>query len=547
MEATYHVGIYCRLSKDDENNPAMSRAKNFIPADESVSIENQREMLSKFVMLNGWIETRTYIDDGYSGGNFRRPGFQTMLEDARNGVINLVLVKDLSRLGRDFVEVGRYTTDVFPSLGVRFVSVLDCLDTNGDTDMLYFRSLMNDYHLRDLSRKIRSVMYSKKASGQYTGGCPPYGYRRSDEDKHKLVIDEFAAGIVRRIFEMRLSGMAYGKITAVLNREGIPAPRFYWFQMNHKDTGKQSPEWKIATVKLMLRNEVYNGTLVMNYCGSRSYKDRTRINKPESEYIRFEENHEPIIPMEMWNQVQYLNTERRLYHSGLHTSVEHMLKGKLVCADCKRPMNATANIRHGKDGVEKRYVFYRCSHFIRTGGVCCSLHSISERVLMRIILDEIQTQAKAITLDESSVIAKLKQRVLSQSDARTADTRKELSRLRRRIGELEDRAARLYEDKISGTVSPDAFSVLMARNEQERLDCEKRAEALSQEISKADKEIAAISEWAKHIRKYMDLRELDREIIDELIDHVEIGEGVIVDGQRRQSVRIFYRFVGSLV
>ena len=160
MGKLYHVGIYCRLSVDDANNSA--KASRYLPADESVSIENQREMLSKFVMINGWIETKTYIDDGFSGGNFQRPAFQEMLEDARNGVINLILVKDLSRLGRDFVEVGRYTSDVFPSLGVRFVSVLDCLDTDGDTDMLHFRSLMNDYHLRDLSAKIKSVLHSKQ-------------------------------------------------------------------------------------------------------------------------------------------------------------------------------------------------------------------------------------------------------------------------------------------------------------------------------------------------------------------------------------------------
>ena len=166
MKPLYKVGIYCRLSVDDANNSA--KAKNYIPADESVSIENQRELLSKFVMLNGWVEVKTYIDDGYSGGNFQRPGFLEMLEDARKGVINLILVKDLSRLGRDFVEVGRYTDVVFPSLGVRFASVLDCLDSDGDnTDMLHFRSLMNDYHLRDLSSKVKSVLLSKRKSGQY--------------------------------------------------------------------------------------------------------------------------------------------------------------------------------------------------------------------------------------------------------------------------------------------------------------------------------------------------------------------------------------------
>ena len=171
MKKQYKVGIYCRLSVDDASNSA--KAKNYIPGDESASIENQYEILSKFVMLNGWIEVKTYRDDGYSGGNFQRPGFLEMLEDARHGLINLILVKDLSRLGRDFVKVGRYTDVIFPSLGCRFVSVLDCLDSEGDnTDMLHFRSLMNDYHLKDLSGKIKSVLYVKKKSGQYlTASC----------------------------------------------------------------------------------------------------------------------------------------------------------------------------------------------------------------------------------------------------------------------------------------------------------------------------------------------------------------------------------------
>lgn len=196
MKKLYKVGIYCRLSVDDASNSA--KVKNYIPADESVSIENQYELLSKFVMLNGWTEVKSYRDDGYSGGNFQRPGFLEMLEDARHGLINLILVKDLSRLGRDFVEVGRYTDVIFPSLGCRFVSVLDCLDTEGDnTDMLHFRSLMNDYHLKDLSGKIKSVLHAKMRSGQYIAAYAPYGYRKSDEDRHRLVIDEEAAAVVR--------------------------------------------------------------------------------------------------------------------------------------------------------------------------------------------------------------------------------------------------------------------------------------------------------------------------------------------------------------
>ena len=255
MKKLYKVGIYCRLSVDDASNSA--KAKNYIPADESVSIENQYKLLSKFVMLNGWTEVKSYSDDGYSGGNFQRPGFLEMLEDARHGLINLILVKDLSRLGRDFVEVGRYTDVIFPSLGCRFVSVLDCLDTEGDnTDMLHFRSLMNDYHLKDLSNKVKSVLHAKMRSGQYIAAYAPYGYRKSEEDRHRLVIDEEAAAVVRRMFELRRGGMAYGKIAAVLNSEGILSPRWYWAKRYGNGSCKYANLWMYATVKNVLTNEV---------------------------------------------------------------------------------------------------------------------------------------------------------------------------------------------------------------------------------------------------------------------------------------------------
>ena len=394
MSMTYRVGIYCRLSKDDEHN--RSKAKSFIPADESGSIENQREMLSKFVMLNGWIETKTYIDDGYSGGNFQRPGFQEMLEDAKKGVINLILVKDLSRLGRDFVDVGRYTTEVFPLLGVRFVSVLDCLDTNGDTDMLHFRSLMNDYHLRDLSSKIKSVLHSKQVSGQYISAFTPYGYRKSDEDRHKLVIDECAAETVRRIYEMRLSRLSYAKITEALNGDGILAPRAYWYQAHQKDRGSISPLWNVTMIKRILHNEVYSGTVTMNYTGSRSYKDGRQIRKPESEHLRFEGFVEPIISPEVWREVQVINQEAKGHYQVKYAPVEKLFVGKLICADCKNTMLLCSSTRHGKNTPDRRYAFYCCRLYKMSGKSCCTTHSISQPALAQIILEEIQAQANEV-------------------------------------------------------------------------------------------------------------------------------------------------------
>lgn len=543
MNKLYRAGLYCRLSVDDANNSA--KAKNYIPADESVSIENQREMLSKFAMLNGWVEVRTYVDDGFSGGNFQRPGFLEMLEDARKGVINLILVKDLSRLGRDYVEVGRYTDIVFPSLGCRFVSVLDCLDSEGDnTDMLHFRSLMNDYHLRDLSAKIKSVLHSKKSSGQFISSYAPYGYRKSIEDKHKLVIDEYAAGVVRRMYEMRLAGTAYGQIAAALNREGIPSPSVYWHQINGKVECKAAQLWSYATVKNLLHSEVYKGTLVMNYSGSRSYKDKTWTGKPKGEWIRHEALHEAIVTVEIWEAVQKINQAASLRSIGRQEPTQKLFSGKLICADCKAPLNAETETQRRKNGTSKRYVSYFCGTYGRSGRSVCSWHRIYEKTLARLVTAEIKAQAQAVTLDETAVVNRLKRRITDYDEQRLASTKQEIPKLRRRMQELEAMTAKLYEDKYSGAISENTFMVLVQKNEQERLDKTERLDALLSEVDGAEKETAAIHNWAAIIRKYLDISELDRTIIDELIDHIEIGERTVVDGQRRQDIKVFYRFVG---
>ena len=543
MNTLYRVGIYCRLSVDDANNSA--KAKNYIPADESTSIENQRELLSKFVMLNGWVETKTYVDDGYSGGNFQRPGFLEMLEDARNGVINLILVKDLSRLGRDFVEVGRFTDIVFPSLGCRFVSVLDCLDSEGDnTDMLHFRSLMNDYHLRDLSSKIKSVLHNKKISGQYIGAMAPYGYRKSAEDRHKLVIDEYAAGIVRRIYEMRYAGTAYGKIAAVLNQEGIPSPRVYWCSTVGKTDCKAAQLWSYATVKIILNNELYKGILRMNYTGTRSYKSKTQIRKPESEWICHEALHEAIIEPALWDAVNSINKTASLRSVGSQAPTAKLFSGKLFCADCKNPLQAETETQHRKNGTSKKYVSYFCSTYGRSGRSVCSWHRIYEQTLAKIVLAEIQAQAQAVTLDEDAVVEQLKRKIACYDKQRLASVRQEITKLQRRVQELEALTAKLYEDKYAGAISESAFILLMQNNERERTGKAECLTSLLEEVEKAEKETAAIRSWAAIIRKYLNLQELDRAVVDELIDRIEVGERTVIDGQRHQDIKVFYRFVG---
>ena len=546
MKKQYKVGIYCRLSVDDASNSA--KAKNDIPGDESASIENQYEILSRFVMLNGWIEVKTYRDDGYSGGNFQRPGFLEMLEDARHGLINLILVKDLSRLGRDFVEVGRYTDVIFPSLGCRFVSVLDCLDSEGDnTDMLHFRSLMNDYHLKDLSGKIKSVLYAKKKSGQYLTAYAPYGYRKSDEDKHRLVVDEEAAAVVREIYRMRYSGMAYGKIAAALNEKGILSPRWYWeLHYGKKGSCKYSKLWAYATVKNILNDTVYLGIVTQNRTGSRSYKDKTMIQKPETEWICHEDAHKAIVDRELWEAVQEKNRAVKQQVTNHAAPLPALFTGKLVCADCGHPLVATRETQRRKNGTSKRYVSYICSRFTTTGHSTCSWHRIYEISLTTLVLNEIKAHSEMVKQDEAAVLDKLKRQLLSESTAKQEDSKLEISRLRRRIRELEHMAAKLYEDKVSGAINGDTFSVLIQKSEQERIQKADRLDALLAEERKVQQEVENIHQWADTIRRYLDLQELDREIVEELIDHIEIGERSIIDGQRHQDIKIFYRFVGMI-
>ena len=545
MQKRYKVGIYCRLSVDDASNSA--KAKGYIPADESASIENQYELLSKFVMLNGWTEVKSYRDDGYSGGNFQRPGFLEMLEDARHGLINLILVKDLSRLGRDFVEVGRYTDVIFPSLGCRFVSVLDCLDTEGDnTDMLHFRSLMNDYHLKELSGKIKSVLHAKMRNGQYIAAYAPYGYRKSAEDRHRLVIDEEAAAVVRRMFELRRTGMAYGKIAGVLNREGILSPRWYWAVKCGSGSCKYAKLWMYATVRNVLTNEVYTGTLVQNQTGSRSYKDDTMIYKPESEWIRHEALHEAIISPEVWNEVQAINRERTRLSADNAPPKPFLFTGKLICADCKAPLQGNRETQRRKNGTSKKYVSYFCSRYTASGYGACSRHTIYEMTLTELVMGEIRSHAEKLELDEAAVLDRLQRQRSAASAERMEGIRQEITKLRRRIFELEQSTSKLYEDKVCGVITPAAFSVLMQKSEQERLQKTERLDALLSQTQQQEQEAAAMQRWSALIRKHLHIREIDRDTVDELIDRIEVGESAVVDGKRVRDVRIFYRFIGNV-
>lgn len=368
---------------------------------------------------------------------------------------------------------------------------------------------------------------------------------KSDEDKHRLVVDEEAAAVVREIYRMRCSGMAYGKIAAALNEKSILSPRWHWeLHYGKKGSCKYSKLWTYATVKNILNDTIYLGIVTQNRTGSRSYKDKTMIQKPETEWICHEDAHEAIVDRELWETVQEKNRAVKQQVANHAAPLPALFTGKLVCADCGHPLVATRETQRRKNGTSKRYVSYICSHFVTTGHSACSWHRIYEISLKMLVLNEIRTHSQAVAQDENAMLDKLRQKIFSESTAKQEDSRLEISRLLRRIGDLEHMTAKLYEDKVSGIINNDTFAVLIQKSEQERIQKTERLEVLLTEERKAQQEVENIRQWADIIRRYLDVQELDREIVEELIDHIEIGERSVIDGQRHQDIKIFYRFVG---
>ena len=544
MRKLHNAGIYTRLSINDADNT--QKKGKAVLEDESGSIENQKLLLTQFAMLNGWVVSKIYVDDGYSGGNFQRPGFQEMLADAKKGVIDLILVKDLSRLGRDYIEVGRYTDMVFPSLGCRFISLLDEIDTSKeDNDMMHFRSLMNDYQLKDLSNKIKAVFSTKSQKGAFMTGRPPYGYLRSEGNKHQLLPEPFAAGIIQRIFALRAEGAGYTKIAGILNREGIFAPWDYW----HERTGKPIEEqkaWLTKTVKDILRCEAYIGNIVIHTEGTLSYKDKRMVKRPQSEWIRYEYVHEPIIDRATWDRVRELDRAVVEAHTGRKAPEDTLFCRKLVCADCGGPMVSHPMSRRCKDGIRRRTgTSYHCYRHSMSGYTACSWHSISENALKTLILKELQVYTAALTTDEAAVLNQLKKKMAAGDADEQTLLRGEVKRLQKRLADLERIAADLYEDKVEQKISEIAFASLIKKNEQERQARQGQLDETQAKVSAAEEALLNVNQWAEVIRRHVNLNDLCRTDVEELVDRIRIGESGYTQGFRYQEIKIFWKFVGA--
>ncbi|MCL2299949.1 MAG: recombinase family protein [Firmicutes bacterium] len=536
QQQNYSVGIYVRLSKDDER------------AGESVSIEYQKLMLRKYVMEQGWDEVGCYVDDGYSGTNLERPGIQRLLEDAKDGRVNLILVKDMSRLGRNYIEVGRLTDYVFPMIGCRFIALNDGVDSiNSDNDIAPFRNLFNEFHSRDTSKKIKAVKQACAKNGMFLGCYAPYGYKKDADDKHRLIIDEPAAEVVRKIFALRCKGLGFRKIAGLLNEEGLPNPKDYYYQ----GIGRPNPIysnhlWNDVTIRVIIRNEAYIGHMVQNKTGKMSYKSKKCIDKPRDEWIKVEGTHEPVIDMDIWNlcvQLDQKNVKPRSTKKGAPS----LFSGLVRCMDCGFMMRCNQESLTKKDGTVSTYVSYFCGNYARSGRSACSAHIIYQQPLEELVLEDIRRYTGRILEDEDGLRQELKTLKDNDSAARQKADRAQQKTLQVRLNDLERLTRSLYEDKVLGSVPNAVFKNLMQGYEQERQEKAAALEETECRLAESVQNDRDVESFLSAVKKYVALESLDREMLLELVDYIEVGERLEGEGkQKYRDITIHYQFMGAM-
>lgn len=531
------VGNYYRLSKDDEK------------AGESLSIENQRLILQKYVAEQGWELVDEYIDDGYSGTNFDRPEVQRLLEDAKNGRIDIIIVKDLSRFGRNYIQVGQYVDYIFPLYNIRFIAISDNVDTadtnSSGMDMMPIINVFNEWHSANTSKKIRAVIEANARAGKYRTTFAPYGYIKGTDEKRLPVVDEPAAKNVRRIFEMRASGISPKKISEAFNEEGILIPTDYRCQRDGTTTKKQTCHlWQTDIVKQILHNPTYLGHLVQCRSTTVSYKNKKHVNRDESEQIIIRNTHEAIISQELWDkcrEVEASVSQGKRNKSG----VTQPLSGLMYCADCGGKMRLGWNNTRHKRTDPRTYhrENYNCGNYSRFGKFYCTSHYIKLKDINALVLMDIRSKAQLVIEDEKQAREDFLKRKERLSSAEKATDKKKLQTAQNRLIELDRLIVSVYEDKVLKKVPEEICVNLLNKYQTEKTALQAEVLTLEKKVADTAREENDVDEFIRRLKRYTDVSELTREMCLELIEYITIDkcQGRFVKEPR--EVHIYYKLI----
>ena len=522
--------LYERLSRDDNLEG------------ESYSIGNQKKLLTKVAKEKGYTNLVHFMDDGISGVTMDRPGFVDMIHQLEEGRAAAVFVKDLSRLGRNYIEVGRLTEEFFPEHDIRLVAVSDNIDTaEGENELAPIRNLFNEWYARDISKKRRISNKIKGNAGEPMGQ-PPYGYIKDPDNPKRWIVDDEAALVVKRIYSMTLDGLGTEQIAAQLERDGILTPRAYWLQKGVKrpGKGKQLPptRWNSSTITKILSLQEYCGDILNFKTYSKSYKNKKRIDNDRENWVVFKDVHEPIIDRAVWEQVQQKRGTRCKRRT--NDGEKNMFSGLLVCADCGN--NLHYHFNQGNPEIK----YFNCSNYKGNRGTCTSTHYVRVDFLEQVVLGEIKRLTKFASHYEDDFV----KAVMGSSQQSVALDRrlkeKELASLHARDEELDGLFERIYEDNVSGKLSDDRFSKMSRRYEEEQKEISEKIKTIRAEMDKLSSKAVTADMFISTVRKYTRAKQLTPRMLNELIDRIEVHQAEKIDGEWVQYLTIHYNCVGAI-
>ena len=522
--------LYERLSRDDNLEG------------ESYSIGNQKKLLAKVAKEKGYTNLVHFLDDGISGVTMDRPGFVEMIRQLEQGKAAAVFVKDLSRLGRNYIEVGRLTEEFFPDHDIRLVAVSDNIDTaEGENELAPIRNLFNEWYARDISKKRRISNKIKGNAGEPMGQ-PPYGYIKDPNDPKHWIVDDEAAQVVRRVYSMTLEGFGTEQIATQLEKDGVLTPRAYWLTKGIKrpGKGKQQPptKWNSSTITKILSLQEYCGDILNFKTYSKSYKNKKRIDNDRENWVVFQDVHEAIIERAVYEQVQQKRGKirKRRTNNGEH----NMFSGLLVCADC----GSNLHFHFNQGNPEIKY--FNCSNYKGNRGTCTSTHYVRVDFLEEVVLGEIRRLTKFASLYEDEFVKAVigHSQQAEQTDRKLKE--KELKTLLARDEELDGLFERIYEDNVSGKLSDDRFAKMSRRYEDEQKELSEKIKKLRSEIEKQSSRSMTTDMFIGLVHKYTRARKLTPRMLNELIEKIEVFNAEKIDGVWEQRLRIHYNCVGTI-
>ena len=530
------TALYERLSRDDELQG------------ESNSISNQKEFLSNYARKNGYANLRHYTDDGYSGRNFNRPGFQTMLKDIEAGRVSTVIVKDMSRFGRNYLQVGFYTEIMFPQKNIRFIAITNNVDSESgnpnQNDFAPFLNIMNEWYSKDTSNKIRAVFSARMNEGKRCSGSIPYGYNRLPADKQKLIVDPIASKVVVYIFELIAKGYKITQAAAKLTEEKILIPSAYTLEYHPEQCNKKSLagncNWNVNTIREILNRKEYLGHTVLRKSVKPNYKMDKRRDTTEEERLIFENTHEAIISQELWDKAhkKIKHKTRRDFNS--EETAGSVFAGYVFCFDCQKRLYS---LRHYNAKGELIYSL-ACSSYQNERNKCTN-HYISEKNLKQIVLNSLQRISRRIIQDENAFCAVLREKWEKENNERPKRLEKELSTIKSRYNELDNLISKLYENYILENLPERQYKVLMQKYNAEQEELEEKINRLQERAENINISVKDIKRFTSAIKKYKEPIEITRAMVEDLIDKIVVHQAMGKQPDRHQQIDIYYNFIGQ--